>query len=121
MFIQRVDIPLVTIADGSCTALSPVLSGRVLAVIYTKNNFTDGANLTVTANVTGEPIVTLTAPNATAIRYPRVGVHDATGAAATLDGTHAMREPVALANDQVKVVVAAGGNATLGTMTVVLG
>ena len=121
MYAERHDISLTTDGDGDVTAYSPHVTGRVLAVIYTKTDFANTADITVTAEATGEPIVTLTDITASAVRYPRVGVHDATGAAATLDGTRLYRDCVTLVRDRVKVVVAQGGATKIGTITVVIG
>jgi hypothetical protein len=118
---QRHTVALTTDASGDCTAYSPSVAGRVLAVIYTKNNFDNGVDITVSTNTTLQTIVTLTDINASAVKYPRVPVHDEAGVAATLDGTRAMREPVTAAGEEIKIVVAQGGNAKLGSITLIVG
>lgn len=115
MLPRQIDIPLTTDGAGACTALSAAFSGRVLAVKYTKVDFTNGADLTITTSRLAQPILTLTDPDATVFKYPRVLVQDQAGVDTTL------REPVYVINDQVKVVVAAGGAAHTGTVTLIIG
>lgn len=121
MQAEKHSVSLTTNASGAATAYSPNVTGRILAVIYTKVDFADGVDFTITLEGTAEPILTLTNQNAGAVFYPRVQVQDETGAGATLDGTRKMREPVVAVNDRVKVVVAAGGDTKTGTITVVVG
>lgn len=121
MYVQRLPISLTTAADGSATGYTANFSGRVLGIVYAKTDFSDGVDFTITLEATAEPILTLTNQNASAVFYPRVQVHDATGVGATLDGTRLMREPVTAADDRVKVVIAQGGDTKTGTVTVIVG
>jgi hypothetical protein len=121
MYIQRLAIPITTAADGSATAFSAAVTGKVVAVIYAKTDFSDGVDFTVTAEATGETIWAENDVNASAVRYPRAATHGTDGSAAlyAAAGT-AVRDKVALAADRVKVVVASGGNAKSGTVYVVV-
>lgn len=121
MHAERHSIPVTTIADGSATVYSPPVWGRILAIRYVKTNFDNGHDFTATLEGTGEAIMVGTDVNASASFYPRVGVTDAAGVAATLDGTRLMRDYVVAAGDRVKIVVAQGGNVTTGAYIVVVG
>lgn len=121
MYAERHSIPVTTAADGSATVYSPAVTGRILAVGYVKTDFTDGVDVTVTLEATGQAVLTWTNVNASVVVYPRVPVQDEAGADATSDGTRKLREPVVAVNDRVKFVVAAGGNAKIGTFYVVVG
>ena len=121
MFGVKKTIALTTDASGDCTAYSDAVNGRILGIIYTKVDFDNGVDFTITLNTSGEAILTLTNQNVAAVFYPRVGVHDAVGAAATLDGTRLLRDPVFAVDDKVKCVVAQGGNVKTGTITVIVG
>lgn len=124
MYAARYVIPVTTAADGSATAYTENVWGRVLSVIYVKDGttpFDNGGTLTVTAEATGEAILTKTNLNASAVFYPRPGVCDTSAAALTYDGTHAVGEPVTLANDRVKLVMASGGATKNGAFHVVIG
>ena len=121
MYTERHSVALTTAADGSATGYTPHITGRILGIIYTKTDFANGVDFAITLNATGETILTLTDQNSSGVWYPRVQVHDETGTGATLDGTRKMREPVAAANDRVKIVIAQGGDTRTGTVTVIVG
>jgi len=121
MHAEKHSVALTTAADGSATGYTPNVTGRILSVQYVKTDFADGVDFTITLEATGQAILTLTDQNTAGVFYPRAGVHDAAGAAATLDGTRLMREPVVAVNDRVKIVIAQGGDTKTGTVIVVVG
>lgn len=115
MYAERQNITLTTDGAGACTAYSSAVTGRVLAVIVTIGALAATADITITSETTGQPILTLTNVAANAVKYPRSLVQDAVGADTTL------REPVAVVNERVKIVVAQGGATVTGTVTLVIG
>jgi hypothetical protein len=121
MYAERHAISLTTNADGAATGYTPVVTGRVLSVIYVKTDFANGVDFTITAEATGEPILALTDANASVTKYPRSPVHGLTGTGLIYAGTDVVAEPVMVAQDRIKVVVAQGGNTKTGTVTVVIG
>lgn len=121
MYVERHTVSLTTDASGDVIGYTPHVSGCVLAIIYTKNDFDNGVDITVTLESTGQAILALTDQNSSGTWYPRQQVHGATGTGLTLDGTRLMVEPVVAANDRVKVVVAQGGNVKSGSVAVVVG
>lgn len=122
MYAEKHAIALTTDGAGAATGYSPVVKGRILAVIYTAVDFDATADLTITLEATGEAILTLTNQAASAVKYPRVPVQDEAGADALFAaGGTKIREPVVAVNDRVKVVVAQGGAAKTGTITVIVG
>lgn len=124
MYAERHTVTLTTDGSGNATGYTPVVSGRVLAVHYVKaasGGFADGVDFDVTVESTGEVLLDKDDINASASFYPRKQVHDTTGTAATLDGTRAMREPVVVAEDRVKIAVASGGDTKSGSVIVVIG
>lgn len=121
MYAERHAVSLTTDASGDVTGYTPVVSGRVLAVQYVKNDFDNGADFAITGETSGLAILTLTDQNSSATFYPRAGVCGPTGTALTYDGTRTVNEPVVVAGERVKVVVAQGGNAKSGTVYVVIG
>ena len=83
--------------------------------------FDDGSTITLTAEATGETIWTEANVNASATRAPRQATHSTAGAAALYAaGGAAVADKIALANDRVKIVIAAGGNAKSGTFFITL-
>lgn len=122
--MRRIIIPLVTDAGGNATAYSPRLSGKAWSVTYLKdgtNPFANGVGITVTCEATGEQIWAEAAVNATAVRHPRAPTHSTAGAAALYAaGGTAVQDAVAIANDRIKVVINAGGNAKVGAIHITL-
>lgn len=125
MNVRKYTIALTTDASGDCIAYSEGIRGRLLNVIYTKpgtNPLADTADFTITNNTTGQPILSKTDVSASFNLAPRQALHDAAGAAAVYAAAGSpVLEHFYLANEQVKVVVAQGGNAKLGTITLIVG
>lgn len=113
--MRRIIVEVTTAADGTATAFSPRVSGKVHSIRYAKVDFADGVDFTITADATGENIWTEANVNAAATRAPRQPTHGADGAASLYAaGGTAVQVPVAVANDRIKVVIAQGGNAKKG-------
>lgn len=115
--MKRYKVAVTTIADGSATAYSPRLSGKLHSIEYIKRgsgNFDDGVDVTITDEATGKTLWTESNVNATKICMPRGATHTNVGVAATLDGTVAALDKLALANTRVKIVIAQGGNVKAG-------
>ncbi len=112
---QRHRIAVTTAADGSATVYSPHITGAIHSITYTKTNFTDGVDFTITLEATGESLWTDTNINASETVYPVAPANlGSTGASSVL-----LQVPLIAANDRVKIIIAAGGNATTGTFHVV--
>lgn len=121
MTIRRFTVPVTTAADGTATAFSPFLSGLLLSIIYVKTNFTDGVDFTITAEATGETLWTELNVNASVVKYPAAGTHSTAGVALLYAaGGTAVSRAIALSRDRVKIVLAAGGNATTGSFSIVI-
>lgn len=121
MNTRRYDVALTTIADGSCTAYTPLVSGRVLAVVYTKTDFDNGVGAVVSTELSAKTVLTTTNMNASASYMPRLPVQDEAGADATLDGTRKMREAQVVSDERVKIVIASGGNIKTGVISIIMG
>lgn len=121
MATRRFTVPVTTAADGSATVYTPYLSGRLCEIHYVKNNFTDGVDFTITADVTGETLWTESNVNAAKVARPRGATHTNAGVAALYAaGGTAVQDLIRLSRDRVKFVLAQGGNATTGTFHVVV-
>jgi len=121
-YAQRLVVAVTTAADGSATVYSdgPV-TGKVSQIRYVKTDFADGSTITVTSEATGETIWTEANVNASATRAPRQATHSTDGAAALYAaGGVAVNDKIALANDRVKIVIAAGGNVKSGVFHVAM-
>jgi hypothetical protein len=119
--MRRYKVAITTAADGSATAYTPRLSGKIHSIQYVKTDFANGVGFTVTSEATGESIWAEASVNASAVRYPRAPTHSQAGAAALFAaGGTAVQDKIGVANDRVKIVVAAGGNAKSGAVHVLV-
>ena len=120
-YARRLVVPVTTIADGSATVYSEVLTGKLSQIRYIKTDFADGSTITITAEATGETLWTEAAVNASATRAPRQATHSTAGAAALYAGAGtAVNDKIALADDRIKIVIAAGGNTKSGAFHFVI-
>lgn len=121
MTTRRFTIDVTTAADGSFTGYSPFVSGKICAIHYIKTNFTDGVDFTITAEATGETLWTESNVNAAKVCMPRGATHSNAGVASLYaSGGVAVNDLIRLSRDRVKIVIAAGGNATTGQFQIVV-
>lgn len=121
MFAKRKSVTLTTAADGSATGYIVVPYGRVASLHYVKTDFADGVDFAITVEATGEGLWTEANVNAAKSVYPRAAVHDVAGVAALLAaGGEAIVEPVFMAQDRIKVVIAQGGDTKTGEIIAVI-
>jgi len=121
MTTRRFVVNVTTAADGSYTGYSPYISGRLCAIHYIKTNFTDGVDFTITAEATGETLWTESNVNAAKACMPRGAVHSNVGVGGIYStGGIAVTDLIRLSRDRVKIVLAAGGNATTGAFHIVV-
>lgn len=122
MYLERHTVELTTAADESATGYSPVVTGRVLAIHYVKDDFANGVDFTITSEVTGQGIWTESDVNASASRAPRQPTHGQDGSASLYAATgEPVEDYIALAQDRVKIVIANGGVAKSGSFILVIG
>jgi len=81
MAIRKFTVSLTTDASGDVTAYTPYLSGLVQQVIYTKTDFADGVDFTITVEGTGETVWTESNVNAAVAKLPRAATHSTAGVA----------------------------------------
>lgn len=121
MAIRKFTVVPVT-GTATATAYSPYLSGYIESIEYVKHGVTpysDGVDLTVTADATGESILALTDMNASVVKRPRAPTHSTAGvAAAYASGGTGVNDRIALARDRVKIAIAQGGNGKTGTFII---
>lgn len=120
-FIQRDTVSVTTAADGTATAYSSVLNGKIVSIRYVKTDFATGVDFTITAEATGETIWTQNDVNASVTVAPRQATHSTAGAAALYAaGGAAVNDQIAIANDRVKIVIAQGGDTKTGTFYILV-
>lgn len=121
--MRRYKVTVTTAADGTVTAYSPRLAGKIHSVQYVKdgaNAYTDGVDFTITAEQTDENVWTESNVNASAVRYPRAATHSQAGVAALFAaaGT-AVQDKIGVV-DRLKIVLAQGGAAKVGAFHILV-
>lgn len=121
MTVRRFVLPITVDASGDAEVYTPKIFGHLVSIRYVKDDFADGVDFVVTNESTGETIWSEEAVNASATRYPRAATHSTAGAASLYAaGGTAVQGRIALGGDRIKVVVADGGNATSGTLHILI-
>lgn len=124
MHTEEQAITVTTNGDGDGVGYTTPVRGRVLQIRYVKpdsGGFADGVDFDITLEISGVVIWDQDNVNASVTVLPRQAVQDTAGAGATYDGTRAIREPVYVADERVKIAVANGGDTTTGTFYVLIG
>lgn len=121
-FAFKESITLTTDASGDATGYLGPLSGAIANIVYTKDDFADGVDFTITNETTGQNIWTESDVNASAVRAPRQPTHGQDGTPSLYAvGGEPVEDKIYLANERIKIVVGSGGNAKSGTFTVIMG
>jgi hypothetical protein len=116
--MHRFKLTVTTAADGTVTAYSPRVAGKLHSVHYVPdgtNPYPNTVDMAITAEATGESLVSRSNVSAAFVAYPRAPTSAADGTAAlyAAAGT-AVQDRMALASDRIKLVLAQGGNAKVG-------
>jgi len=120
-YAERHVVEVTTIADGSATAYSDTITGKISQIRYVKADFASGVDFTITSEATGETIWSQNDVNASATVAPRQPTHSTAGVAELFaSGGTAVSDKIALANDRIKIVIASGGNVKTGTFHFVI-
>ena len=123
MYAERHVVQAVTAANGSVTAYSPVVTGRIASIRYVKSDsggYADTVDFAITAEATGETLWTEENVTASASRAPRQPTHSTAGVAALYAATFAVLDRIVLAKDRVKIAVTNGGDTKAGTFHIVM-
>lgn len=122
MYAVTRSVTVTTDASGDGTGYTDAVTGRIIKAIYTKVDYADGVDFTITSKTTGQNIWVQSDVNAAVSIMPRGATHDYTGTASLYA---AAGEPVEdyiwLVNEEIKVVIAQGGNTKSGTFTFIVG
>ena len=120
-YAEKHTLNLTTDSAGDVTAYTPRVSGRISQIVYTKIDFDAGVDFTITVDDTAEGVWTESNVNASKTVAPRQPTHDLVGVASLYAAAgEGVEDKIALANDRVKVVIAAGGNVKSGTIDVLI-
>lgn len=116
MTVRRFSIAVPLSSGGAAEVYSPKLSGKLISINYSKDNYSNGVDFVITAEASGETLWSEENVNATSTRHPRAATHGITGAAALYaSGGTAVNGYLTLGQDRIKIVIANGGTSTSGT------
>jgi hypothetical protein len=116
MHAERQTIAVVTDEAGAAVVYSDYVTGRIAAIVYSKDDFADGVDFAITLEKTGQSLWTDTNVNASETVYPlAAGNLGGTGAVSTLTEV-----PIIAANDRVKIVISQGGEEKSGLFHLVI-
>lgn len=111
----------VTDSSGAATGYTKVVTGVIQNVIYTKDDYANGVDFTITTETTGQTIWSDTNVNASETVAPKQAAHSTAGAALVYDTDNApVTTDIYAVNERVKIVIAQGGSGTAGTFTVIV-
>ena len=122
-YIQRYVVTVNTDEDGNGIGHTPAVTGKVSAIHYVKdssNAYSDGVNVAVTSEATGETILEISDVDASASFAPRQVTHTTYGAQVLYTSPNAVHDSICLANDRIKIAVSNGGDKKTGTFHVVI-
>jgi hypothetical protein len=117
--LHKVSTTILTDTGGNATVyLGSKIRGYLVALNYLPGTLATGADLTVTAETSGAPILTkANLGTANSYLYPRAlptNANSLTGPLGTVPS-----ELIPLVNERIKVVVAQGGNTLTGSIEAV--
>lgn len=122
MYAERHHVTITTDADGNGVGYTPDLTGRIFNVIYSKTNYANGVDFTVTLERSGQTIWQESDVNASKTVAPRQATHATDGSASLYAATgEPVEDYIVAAEDRVKIVVAQGGATKSGEFIILVG
>lgn len=120
-YAHKQTVSVTTIADGSATAYSEVVTGQVVNVIYRKTDFDNGVDFTITTEDTLQNLWVDTNVNASETVSPMQPTHASDGSASLYAAAgEPVERPIYAVNERIKIVIAQGGNVKSGTFVIIL-
>lgn len=121
MYCKRFAVEVTTDSSGDAEVYSAPLNGRVLRVEYVKDDFANGVDIDVTLESSGVTVWSEDDVNTSKTIQPREAVHGTDGAAASYADGYPREEPIVVADERAKIVVASGGDTKSGTFYITVG
>ena len=119
---RKVSVTVTTASDGTVTGYTEAIRGRIVSVIYVKDDFADGVDFTITTEDTLQDVWVDTDINATETVHPRVIIHDTAGVPLIYDDAVANLDQVdyiRAVHERIKIVIGSGGDTKSGTFTII--
>ena len=123
---ERNSVTLTTSSGGAATGYISAPSdnpftGRLITLIYAKDDFDDGVDFTITAEASGETLWTESNVNASKTVAPRQATHSNVGVASLYaNAGEPVEDYIVLSQDRIEIVIAAGGSVKNGTFTAIV-
>ena len=123
MYATRHTVTVTTATGGAATEYTPKIYGRLFAISYVKTDFTNGVDFTITTETTGQNLWVDTNIDATETVAPRQPCHNSLGVARFYndDGDEPVLDHFVIADERIKIVIASGGDAKVGTFHFLVG
>ena len=117
---RKETVSITTDASGDSTDYTTVITGRIEALVYTKTDFTNGVDFTITTEDTGQTVWTEADVDASSTVYPRAATHDTAGVASLYASAgEPVETKVPVANERIEIVIANGGATKTGKIEVI--
>jgi len=115
--LHKASTAIETDSGGDATVyIGTNIRGQLVAMKYTPGTIATGADMTITGETSGIPIITVTnAGTSNVFYYPRAPSNKVADAAAITDSA----ERIPIVDERIKVVVAQGGATNSGTIEVI--
>jgi hypothetical protein len=123
-YAEKHIVDITTAADGSATAYTPVVKGRIQSISYVKDGttpFDNGVDFTITTEDSLQGVWAELNVNASKTVAPRQATHDNAGVASLFAAAgDSVEDHIVAATERIKIVIAQGGNVKLGRFIVVV-
>ena len=114
MAVRQKKVSLTTDSSGDASEVLPPVNGYLERIVYTKTNFADTVDFTITHEPTTEDLWNEDNVTASKTVLPRQATHDGVGAASLYAAAgEPVEDKIALCGE-IKVVVANGGDTKSG-------
>lgn len=115
------EVTITTDASGDATAYIDAGVGYLQTIIYTKVDFANGVDFTITGEDSGLTLWTESDVNASKTVFPRSSTQDVNGADLLYAASGTKVGGKILLTERIKIVIAQGGNAKSGTFKAIVG
>lgn len=118
--VIRETVTLTTDSSGDVIGYTEPVTGKIHSIKYTKDDYANGVDFTITTEDTAQSVWAESDVNATAQRAPRQAVHDIVGVASLYEAGQAVEADIAVYSERIKIVVGSGGSVKSGTFDVLI-
>ena len=122
-YAKRHRVTVTTSAAGAATEYTPVVSGQVVGIVYTRpsSGGLETASVAITGETTETDIWTQAGINASTSRLPTQPTHTQAGIGRVYAGDgEAVGGPIYIAGERIKVAITSGGDEKSGTFDILV-